>query len=259
MSQLPCFGPPVYPYTDVDLPGYGIITNTFLNTVIESATCIYDQNKFNVDNAQQWTNSTEQLYVREWRETISRDIRDSYYPLPNGNTLWLNRVRKFLKATSDWSAWYNPKTKNHGKFAAWTGVLFDPVHWRIFANEWNGPAAKDKIVFNEQIADNKADFYLAQQWLLNQVEAQSPGNQYEDAYKWVFWWGQDGAADITLKNPPPSNGLEGFGVSQFLEWLTGLNYFELFAYEYSLVLFVALLSIAWTDFYPFFQEIGMIQ
>lgn len=66
------------------------------------------------------------------------------------------------------------------------------------------------------------------------------------------WQNQNSPTDVNDPDGPPSGHWHGLGVTDFLEWLTGLNYVELFGYEYGVILLLTLGAIAYTDLYPFF-------
>lgn len=264
-------GPPIYPDTDVHLPNFGLVPDGNMATIIEAATSVYDQNNFDVTNPKNWTNAKEQSDAQQWKRLISRENRNWYATSGRSEHDWFNALRNFLKANSDWSAWRNAQGLHGNPLLAksWTHSLFDPIHWRIYWNETTGQW-HDKGGYNgdgwvdgsQKLYNDNIDAIYSELRDYYGNSGKNPSNDWQNKnFGWAVpgnWskQGYDAPTDITYKDPPPN--IEGFGITQFLEWLTGLNYYQLFCYEYSLVLFVTLISIAWTDFYPFFVEVGLI-
>jgi hypothetical protein len=260
---MSCFGPPVYPYVDVDLPNFGVVSDSQLVTIVEAATTIYDQNHIDTTNAKEFSGNWEQNVANTWAHLISRQTRDSYAKAKLGENIWLRAVRQFLKANSDWGKFYHSSKTSpfpHGPVvgpSSWTQQLFDPINWHTYVNDF---VFDNKTIWPQNgITDNPSQYATALASDTKKLLSfyTSSGDAFEKAFPWQASFGTDGTADISFPGPKPPP-LEGFGITQFLEWLTGFNYFQLFAWEYSTILFITLISIAWTDFYPFFQEIGLI-
>jgi hypothetical protein len=258
-NSNPFCGPPVYPDVDVHLPGFGLIPDQSMTTIVEAATSVYDQNNFDVTNPKNWTNAKEQVCAQQWKQLISRQNRNWYATAGRTEHDWYNELRNFLKQNSDWGQ-YKEKNglHNHNPVDGWQMNLFDPIHWRLWwseNNKWH-----DKGGYNIVNYDGNQHWYQE-----NMDNIFTDLRDYYGNVGGAFGWsepdgwtkkGYDAKTDISAKDPLPP--IEGFGITQFLEWLTGLNYYQLFTYEYSLVLFITLISIAWTDFFPFFVEIGLI-
>lgn len=258
-----CFGPPVYPDIVVDLPSYGNMNlDGNLINIVEAAYAVFDQNKFDVTNGK-WGTPEEQADAAQWRVLLSKNSRQNYLNSNLTEHDWLNSLRNFLKQKADWSAWKGTgKRFPHGNPTGvnyWGKKLFDPVHWRIYNDEWTGAGKSDWHGFyGGGSVDDPGRYNNDLSDLYNQLRSYYKTNNIDDIFTWNYnWKNQNAKADINIP-PPDYPDLEGFGIAQFLEWLTGMDYGTLFAWEYGLVLIISLISIAWTDFYPFFVEVGLV-
>lgn len=266
-------GPPWYAYVDLDLPNMGVVSDIDLQQLVECATTVWNQQHANSNSAKafdQHSSVENKQQADQWMYQISRNNRTAYVAAKYTEDTWLNSLRHFLKPIADWSSFYNPKNKiPHGWPTAWETKLFDPIHFHHYINpHWNDWGFGGTY----GVIDDPSQYWRTQDALFKQLSAAYGGPQnLSKEFTWASsgdpriplpnWFdpaSQQAPTDIVIKTPP-TPPIEGFGISQFLEWLTGWDYFELFAYEYSAVLIISLISIAWTDFYPFFVEIGWVQ
>lgn len=263
------FGPPVYEYEDLDLPDMGVVSDINMQFIVDAATTIWTQQHANSNSAKTFDTHTSlqnKKQADDWAYQISRNNRTAYASAKLSEDTWLNSLRHFLKPIADWSRFYNPKNKiPHGQVSIWQTQLFDPIHFHHYINDnlaWGlyGWTVDDPSRYNDNL------YYLYTQFKAiypnqNEIHQKFSWNAPSDPKLGNDYWfdptSQQAPVDIVIQGPDVPT-IEGFGIAQFLEWLTGWNYFELFAYEYAFVLFVSLVSIAWTDFYPFFVEIGLI-
>ncbi|MBS0654668.1 MAG: hypothetical protein JSR46_02725 [Verrucomicrobia bacterium] len=252
----------------------GVVSDTTLQFVVDCATTVWNQQHANSNSAKvfdQHANLANKQQADQWLYQISRNNRTAYVGAKYNESVWLNSLRHFLKPIADWSKFYNPKHKPgtlpHGDPRVWTAQLFDPIHF----HHYNNPnIISGAWGFNGQgITDDPTQYWRSLDALEKQLVAAYPHSTIGQEFTWNYngngpdpqWFdptAQQAPTDIVIKNPDGPT-IEGFGIAQFLEWLTGLDYFQLFAYEYSFVLILSLVSIAWTDFYPFFVEIGWVQ
>lgn len=269
-------GPPVYNYVDLDLPSMGVVSDIDLQFVVDCATTVWNQQHANSNSAKafdQHSSVQNKQQADQWVYQISRNNRTAYVAAKYSEDTWLNSLRHFLKPIADWSSYYNPKHKPgtlpHGDTKIWGAQLFDPIHFHHYNNNnltsWGFGGIG--------IVDDPSQYWRNMDALRKSLIA-SYGNNPDNIGKEFTWnnagdpripsanWfdptSQQAPTDIVIKGPDVPT-IEGFGIAQFLEWLTGLDYFQLFAYEYSFVLIISLVSIAWTDFYPFFVEIGWVK
>lgn len=269
---MSCFGPPVYPDSVLNLPNLGPVSDNVLVQVVEAATSIWDQNRFDPVQGTMWNSDAEAKDALGWALLIGKNGRETYSKRGYSEHVWLNALRNFLRPISDWSKW-NPDNKSDSKYnPAWMGILFDPIHWRIYADEGRGPGAGDagQQMFTQtgQYVDNTGQA-TQQQFLFNSLAyyyrgRNGPQNYFVwdggyDRYSNEKWGPSQDAGVYDVNLPPPDiPPLEGFGLTQFLEALTGLDYVQLFAWDYGICMAIALASIFWTDFFPFFKELGLV-
>lgn len=262
-------GPPYYDYVPVDLPGIGVVDDIDLQLVVDCATTVWNQQHANSNSAAAFdkhSSAQNKQQADQWMYMISRNNRTAYVAAKYSEDTWLNALRHFLKPIADWSSYFNPKQRPpHGDPRIWNYALFDPIHWHHYSNNnlsWGffTPIYDDPTQYWRELDELERDMINVYGSYGN-IGKQFSWNQDNPAVTQPSWWdptNQQAPSDIVIKGPGPPS-IEGFGIAQFLEWLTGLDYFELFAYEYSFVLIISLVSIAWTDFYPFFMEMGWVQ
>lgn len=228
----------IYKREDVTLPGYGQLTDSGLETVIEAsvfASPWNDKGYQPYTGKRGWTDKTDPRIVGSvvekadiigWSTQLSRPYRQSY----GKRSDWENSARHWLNQHAVLAKGQVRPSKD----------TFDVFQWRTWGDPFGGG------YYNNN--DQRVNWQKITQYIDQDVGGGDHDQvKFKSDFTYLYDWSNQQAATDPKTPPPPD--IHGFGITDFLEWLTGWDYFELFLYEYTAVLVVALFSIAYTDTY----------
>lgn len=285
------WGPPIYPREDVDLPGYGVLSDQGLEAVIEASTWAWDNQQSNgyfgpYSYTSKYTN--KQVYepwniVGYWQDkytgkerfiqNLPWDEEEIVGYNPN-HTIKYNNITPPGQA-QDVFDWFNLLSQNgrtqYGNKQDWENAV---RHWlnqhAVARDAHHGPAKTDFDPltwrtwgdhFNNDFTGSRAADWNQ---LSDHLEADYPASKGGVYFPYMNDWSQqDTSTNIVWTHhnhppPPPAWYRNGLGVTDFIVWVLKstfgitLDWSQIFSIEYASVLVISLLCIIYTDLYPFF-------